>query len=98
LFTGVLVTGNEFIAGGVVTGDNCSQVTTPPAINLCLVSTTLAITENLLQELIRRNKDKIFTVIIDTAEQLIASVADTSDKHLFANISANFQKKSKRPQ
>jgi hypothetical protein len=36
--------------------------------------------------------------IVDTAEQLIADVVDTGDKHSFANISANFLKTSKRPQ
>jgi hypothetical protein len=44
-----------------------------------------AITENLWQGL--------FADVIDTGEQLIAGVIDTGDKHLFANISANFQKK-----
>jgi hypothetical protein len=40
----VLVTGNKFIAGFVVTCDNCSPLS--PAIHLSLVSTTPAITEN----------------------------------------------------
>jgi hypothetical protein len=34
----------------------------------------------------------------DTAEQLIAGVVDTGEKHLFAIISANFRKNAKRPQ
>jgi hypothetical protein len=42
----VLVTDNKVIAGVVVTGDNCSPVTTTPVINLLPVSTTPAITEN----------------------------------------------------
>jgi hypothetical protein len=43
----VLVTGNIFIAGVVVTGDNCSPVSLTPLRNLLAVSTTPAITENL---------------------------------------------------
>jgi hypothetical protein len=42
----VLVTGNKFIAGFVVTLDNCSPVSLSPAIHLSPVSTTPAITEN----------------------------------------------------
>jgi hypothetical protein len=42
----VLVTGNKFIAGVVVTGDNCSLMSLTPVRNLLLISTTLAITEN----------------------------------------------------
>ncbi len=53
----VIVTGNKFIAGVVVTGDNCSPVPLSPATKLLLVSlspvincspvsTTTAITEN----------------------------------------------------
>ncbi len=59
----VLVTGNKFFTGVVVTGDNCSPVSLSPAINLspeslspainCSpVSTTPAITENPWQRLI----------------------------------------------
>ncbi len=33
--------------------------------------------------------------VFDTAEQFFAGVVDTGDKHLFANISANFLKKFK---
>ncbi len=33
--------------------------------------------------------------VVDTAEQFIAGVIDTANKHSFANISANFRKKSK---
>jgi hypothetical protein len=42
----VLVTGNKFIAGVVVTGDNCSPVSLTLVRNLSPVSTTPAITEN----------------------------------------------------
>jgi hypothetical protein len=75
--------------GVVVTGYNCSPVLLSPAINLSLVSTTPAITENLLQGLIAG--------VVDSGEQLV-SVVDTDDKHSLANISANFQKNSKWPQ
>ncbi len=84
----VLVTGNKFIADVVVTGDNCSQVSLTPERNLSPVSTTPALTENLWQGL--------FAGVVDTGEQLIAGVVYTSDKHSSANISANFQKNSKR--
>ncbi len=58
----VLVTGNKFITGVVVTGDNCSPVSLSPvnnlspeslspAINCSPVSTTPAITENLWKRL-----------------------------------------------
>ncbi len=33
--------------------------------------------------------------VADTGEKFIAGVVDTADKHSFANISANFRKKSK---
>jgi hypothetical protein len=39
----VLVTGNKFIAGAVVTGDNCSPVSLSPAMNLSLVALSLVI-------------------------------------------------------
>jgi hypothetical protein len=42
----VLVTGNKFVAGVVVTGDNCSPVSLTPVRNLSPVSTTPTITEN----------------------------------------------------
>jgi hypothetical protein len=42
--------------------------------------------------------DKFFAGVVDTAEQFIASVVDTGDKYSFANISANFRKKSEQPQ
>jgi hypothetical protein len=42
----VLVTGNKFNAGVVVTGDNCSPVSLTLVRNLWPVSTTVAITEN----------------------------------------------------
>jgi hypothetical protein len=42
----VLVTGNKFIAGVIVTGDNWSPVSLTPVINLSLVSMTPGITEN----------------------------------------------------
>jgi hypothetical protein len=38
----VLVTGNKFITGVIVTSDNCSSVLLSPAINLSAVSTTPA--------------------------------------------------------
>ena len=40
----------------------------------------------------------IFRRGVDTAEQFIAGVVDTSDKYSFANISVNFRKNSNRPQ
>jgi hypothetical protein len=40
--------------------------------------------------------DKFFGGVVDTAEQFITGVVDTGDKNSFANISANFQKNSKR--
>jgi hypothetical protein len=43
LFTGVIDTAYKFIAGFVVTSDNCSVVSTTPVINLLPVSTTLLI-------------------------------------------------------
>jgi hypothetical protein len=87
----VLVTDNKFIAGVVVTGTNCSQVTTTPVINLSAVSTTPGITENPGKKIHWRSlkiRDKKF----------IAGGNDTCDKHSFANISTNFRKNSKRPQ
>jgi hypothetical protein len=39
----VLVTGNKFISGVVVTGDNCSPVSLSPAINLSLMVLSPAI-------------------------------------------------------
>jgi hypothetical protein len=39
--------------------------------------------------------EKFIAGVVDTAEQFIADIADTADKHSFANISANFRKKSK---
>jgi hypothetical protein len=59
----VLVTGDKFIAGIIVTADNWSPMST---INLSLVSTTPAITENPWQGLIAG--------VVDTAEQLFAGV------------------------
>ncbi len=41
----VLVTGNKFIAGVIVTGDNWSLVSLTPVINLLLVSMTPGITK-----------------------------------------------------
>jgi hypothetical protein len=43
LFTFVIDTGDKFIAGFVVTSDNCSAVSTTPVINLSPVSTTTLI-------------------------------------------------------
>jgi hypothetical protein len=88
----VLVTGNKFIAGVIVTGDNCSLVSSPviklspvslsPAKNCSPVSTTPAITENPWQRLIagvNGTGDKFFPGVVDIAEQL--NVYDTGDKH-----------------
>jgi hypothetical protein len=60
-----------------------------PAINLSPVSTTPAITEDRLQGFIAGIVDTGISVI-DTGEQLIASVVDIDDKHSFGSISANF--------
>ena len=38
---------------------------------------------------------KFIAGVVDTTEQFIAGVVDTADKHSFAIISANFQKKLK---
>jgi hypothetical protein len=40
--------------------------------------------------------DKFFAGVVDTAEQYISGVVCTGNKYSFANISANFQKNSKR--
>ncbi len=74
-----------------------------PAINLSPLSTTLAITKNPRQGLIagvvdtgeliagvNNTGEQLIAGVNITGEQLIASVNDTSDKHSFANISANF--------
>jgi hypothetical protein len=39
--------------------------------------------------------NKFVSGVVDTTEHFIAGVIDTADKHSFAIISANFQKKSK---
>ncbi len=39
--------------------------------------------------------EKLIAGVVDTAEQFIAGVVDTTNKHSFANISANFRKKTK---
>ncbi len=83
----VLVTTNKFIAGVVATGDNCSPLLLSRVINCSLVlltlvrklstvSTTQAVTENPWQGLI--------VGVVDTGEQLIASVFDTGEKHSFS--------------
>jgi hypothetical protein len=70
----VLVTGNKFITGVVVNRDNCSPVssspainlspvTTTPVMNLSLVSTTTAITENPWQGLIFCIKSEYYEVM-----------------------------------
>jgi hypothetical protein len=41
---------------------------------------------------------RIIASVVDTPEQFIAGVVDTSDKYSFANISANLRKNTKRPQ
>jgi hypothetical protein len=77
----VLVTGDKFITGVVVTADNWSPVS---MINLSPVSTTPAIPENLWQGLIagvNDTGDKLFASVVDTAEQLFAGVVDTGDNH-----------------
>ncbi len=77
----VLVTGNKFIAGVIVTTDNWSPVST---INLSPVSTTPAITKNPLQGLIAGVVDtghNFFAGVVDTAEQFFVGVVDTGDKH-----------------
>ncbi len=83
LFTGV-------DAIGLVTGNNCSLLSTTPVINLWLMSTRSVINENLWQGLIRRNKNKFIIGVVDNDEQIIAGA-------LFANISPNFRKNSKHP-
>jgi hypothetical protein len=40
----------------------------------------------------RHTGDKIFAGVVDTDEQFIADVNDTSDKYSFANISQIFEK------
>ncbi len=81
----VLVTGNKFIAGVVVTGDNCSPVSLSlatkllpvslsPVINCSPVAMIPAITENPWQRLIAGVNDtgnKFFAGVVDTTEQFI---------------------------
>jgi hypothetical protein len=59
-------------------------VSLTPVRNLSRVSLTLAINLSTV-------------LLICTSEQLITGVVDTSDKHSFTNISANFRKNLKRP-
>ncbi len=109
--SGVNDTGNKFIAGNVVTGDNCSLVSLSPAINLWPVSLSPAIIVHRCRwhrwEIYRRYQrhrrsqksvTRIIPGVVDTGEQLIAGVVDTGEKHSFGNISANFWKNSKRLQ
>ncbi len=69
------------VAGVVVTGKNCSAVSTTPVINLSPVSTHTA------------DHWKLDSGVVGSAEQFIAGVVDTADKHSFAIISAKFWKK-----
>ncbi len=87
----VLVTGDKFIAGVVVTANNWSPVST---INLSPVSTTPAITEIRDKDKDKGEKfiagvvdtgDKFFAGVVDTAEQLFASVVYTAEQ-LFAGV------------
>jgi len=98
LFSGVVDTSDKFIANVVVTGDNCSAVSTTPVINLSPISTTPLMTENPWQRLIAGvvdTGDKFVSGVVDTAEQFIAGVVGTDDKLSFAIILVNFRKKSK---
>ncbi len=96
----ILVTGNKFIAGVVVTGDNCSPVSLSPVIivHRCRwhrwekFITGINDTGDHWKSVTR-----IIAGVVDTGEQLIAGVVDTGDKHSFANISVNFWKNLKGP-
>ena len=68
------VTGDKFIAGVVVTGDQLSAVT-----NLSPVSTTPG--KYKLFTGVNDTGNKFFAGVVDTAEQLITGVVDTGDKH-----------------
>ncbi len=60
---------------------------------------TQQITENPWQRIIAGvidTGDEFVSGVIDIAKQFIAGVIDTADKHSFAIISANFQKKSQQ--
>ena len=50
---------------------------------------------NFLLSLAAPHLHGVLVLVVDTAEQLIAGVVDTADKHSFANISENFRKNSK---
>ncbi len=76
---------------------------TPPK-NLSPVSLTPLVNFRLSGYLYRQDSliagvadtaEKFIAGVVDTAEQFIAGVVDTAKKHSFANISANFRKKSK---
>ncbi len=83
---------------------NLSPVSLTPLNNFSAVLLTPAINFRLLGYLYRQDSliagvidtaEKFIAGVVDTAEQFIAGVVDTADKHSFANISANFRKKSK---
>ncbi len=96
LFTSVV---DKFIAGVIVTDNDCAAVSTTPVINLLPVSTILPITGFLWQRLIAGDVDagdKFVSRVVDTTKQFITGVVDTADKHSFEIIPGNFLKKLKR--
>jgi hypothetical protein len=72
---------------------NLSPVLLTPLNNFAAVSLTPAINFRLFVYSYRQ--DSLIAGVVDTAEKFTAGVVDTADKHSFANISANFRKKSK---
>jgi len=99
VITGVIDTGDKFIANFVVTSDNCSAMSTTPVINLSPVSTIPPITGFPWQRLIAGDvdtDDKFVSRVVDVAKQFIAGVVDTADKHSYEIISVNFWKKLKQ--
>ncbi len=77
---------------------NLSLVSLTPMNRFSAVLLTPAINFGLFGYLYRQDSliaGVVDTGVVDTAEQFIAGVIDTADKHSFAIISANFRKKSK---
>jgi hypothetical protein len=88
----VLVKGNKFIAGVVVTGDNCSPVSLSPPINCSLVS-------RYRQSLKIRDKDKSPVSATPAINFLPVSLTPLNSlSPVSATISANFRKKFKKAQ
>ncbi len=82
----VLLTGNKFIAGVVVTVDNCSPVVTGDKVIAGVLVTgdkviaSVVVTDDKLFTGINDTGNKFFAGVVDTAEQFITGVVDTGDK------------------